>query len=194
MQISARLFLLAGLCLAVQACDDGGEKDSAEDPGGGGGGGGPNDTQDSGAGDTGGPPSDPTPFQIVITGALEETLSFDQPTCTQQVGSNNFSMIWRDESRSHYFFLAASLLGDLDGTGTYDYSNSSPTFKLQEEAGGQNRYFYVDTAQGDDGSLTLDYLDEEKAWGEFSFTGMHGSTGAITGDPMPVPIWCPSLN
>ena len=145
------------------------------------------DTAADTAADTG-LPADPAPFTIQFSGLLSQPLRFDSPSCTSPLGSSNFSMFWRDSEENHTFVLVAQLLGTLDGEG--DYDETAVTIKLQEEAGGEGRYFT--TSGGDTVSLTIEHIDEQAAWGEFSFSGL--SDGAITGAPMPVPIWCPSIN
>ncbi|NOY27529.1 MAG: hypothetical protein GXP62_16825, partial [Oligoflexia bacterium] len=59
-------------------------------------------------------------------------------------------------------------------------------------------YYATDSAQGDNATITIDYIDEEKqeiAWGQFSFEGLHGDSGpALTVAPQPIPIWCSALN
>jgi hypothetical protein len=140
-------------------------------------------------------PADPRPFTLTISGAMAETLAFDEPSCTQPLYSQDLRVFWRNAARVHTFVLVAELLGTWGGLGTYAADGVSNRIRLQEEAGGMGRYYAVDLAQGDGGSIEVvgtDAPDEEtrRAWGSFEFSGMHGSDGAITATPMPVPIWC----
>lgn len=192
------------LVLACNGGDDGdgppgpqGDDTGAAD-GGGGDGGATDDTGGDGGTDL--LPPRPDPFTLVVTGATSLSLRFDTPTCSKPVGSSNFRVFWRDSGGSHVFVLVAELMGTFTGPGTYDTAGAGAKVKLQEEAGGTGaqRYFATDETQGDSATITIDYLDEEKAevaWGEFSFTSLHGSTGGpLTATPQPIPIWCDALN
>jgi len=140
-------------------------------------------------------PDDPSPFTISVTGAMQEQLVFDSPTCYQRLGSTQLRVFWRNGQGQHVFFLLAELMSGFEGPGTYDATNTSPDGKLQEEAGGYGRYFYTDPAQGDEVSITVVGAEEDRLWGSFTISGMHDPHGAaIQLSPMPVPIWCPVLN
>lgn len=150
------------------------------------------DIDDTGSGEF---PADPSPFTISVTGATQQDLVFDLPTCYQRLGSTQLRVFWRNAAGQHHFFLLAELMEGFEGPGTYDASNTSPDGKLQEEAGGEGRYFYTDSALGDTTSITVEGLEEDRAWGTFTISGMHDTSGgSIQLSPMPVPIWCPELN
>lgn len=163
-------------------------------------------TDDTGgtAGDGGAPtdqlPARPDPFTLRVTGGADLSLHFDTPTCSKPVGSSNFRAFWRDSTGSHVFVLIADLLGSFDDAGTYDTASHGAKVKLQEEAGGTGSYAYfaTDDTQGDSATITVDFIDEEEleiAWGQFSFTSLHGDSGpALTAAPQPIPIWCDALN
>ncbi len=152
------------------------------------------DTEDTGP-DLGDMPDDPAPFEITISGTDNETIVFDSPTCYYPVGSSNLRVFWRSGSGAHAWVLLAELLGDFEGPGTYDASNAAPRAKLQEEAGGEGRYYQAEATLGDTVSITVEQLEEDRAWGEYEVSGMHDTEGgSITLSPMPVPIWCPALN
>lgn len=176
-----RIHALALLLAACTGDKEGG--DSASGPG-------PGDSADSGdsaAPEETGLPADPTPFTLEISGAASLSLPFDEPTCTNQLGSSNFSLFWRDSTDAHVFVLVAQMLGTYTGPGTYD--GSAVTVKLQEEAGGQGRYFA--SQDGDTVAFTIDHVGEDGAWGQLVFSSLDG--GAITASPMPVPLWCPTV-
>ncbi len=201
-----RLALLLALLVACSGGDGGGDED---DDGGGDGGaqdggaadGGAGDGGDSGGGDGGsGMPPAPKPFTLQLSGGVSKSLPFDQITCSKPFGSSNFRVFWRDTTGAHVFVLAAELLGTYTEPGTYTTKEHGAKVKLQEEAGykGEPDYFATEPDQGDAVTIVVEYLedeDEEVAWGEFSFTSLHGATGgAITASPQPIPIWCDSLD
>ncbi len=192
---------LAAGCSPAKGTDSGGpagDGGSAGDGGAAGDGGSAGDGGgDTGGGDTGSDtlPPDPTPFTLTITGAADLTLTFDESTCTQPMGSANFSQFWRNAEGEHVFVLTLQLLGTFDGARTYTSADDGARVKLQEEAGGELRYFYNDTDRGDSVEATIEHIDEEQAWGEFSFAGLHDSGGgAIDVSPQPIPIWCPTVD
>ena len=136
-------------------------------------------------------PDDPRPFTITVSGDYTGTLSFDEVSCSNPLGSSNFSIFWRDSSDSHFFVLVGQMLGTLDGTGTYDAS--AVTVKLQEEAGGNGNYFA--SSASDTVSFTIDHIDEQNedvrtAWGSYTVSGLSGAVSFSEA----VPIWCPSIN
>jgi len=204
-----RFHLLGAVLLAAVACsggtDDGkpvrdhGDAGDAGDSGDSGDSGAVDDTADD-TGDTGdsgdtGLPPDPTPFTLHVSGPVTKDLVFDLPSCTQPLGSSNFSQFWRNASDAHVFVLAVQLLGTYTGPGTYDSATDGVNIKLQEEAGGTGLYFFMDKVAGDTASLTIDHIDKAQAWGEFEFSGLHDGTGAaVSVSPMPIPVWCPTLN
>ncbi len=206
------LLIASSLCLLLTACT-GGKDGGADGDGGGDGGvtdGGTADggaTVDSGAtdggagdgGTTGMPPA-PDPFTLQLSGGATDALYFDEITCSKPYGSGNFRVFWRDSTGSHVFVLAAEILGAYTKPGTYTASGDGARVRLQEEAGysGEPDFYMTDTSQGDEVSIVVDYLEDEKeevAWGEFSFTSIRASGGpAITATPQPIPIWCDSLD
>lgn len=139
-------------------------------------------------------PADPRPLTITVSGAYEDTLIFDEPTCTWLETAPNFRAFWRNSAGSHVFVLVADILSVFDGPGTYTEADGSVRIKLQEEAGGSGYYFGSDSTAGDTVSITVTSVDAEKAWGEFTVSAMHNGTDEITIDPQPVPIWCDSMN
>ena len=145
-----------------------------------------NDTFDTGA-DSMGFPESPAPFDIVVSGAVNTTLSFDQPTCTHQ--GQNLRTFWRNSARTHVYVLVAEVMGTYTGEGSYD-QDSGARVKLQEEAGGTLAYYAADPAQGDTLQIDVTYAGDTQASGSFSVSGMHGTDGTITLTPSELPIWC----
>ncbi len=138
-------------------------------------------------------PSDPTPFELTIAGDMSETFTFDQYDCTYPMGSTNLRVFWRDSAQSHYFVLVAELLGTFEGQpGTFTETEHGARVKMQEEAGGENRYFA--SGEGDTVEIVVDTIDETSVYGSFSVSAMGGEDGTITLSPQPIPIWCPQLN
>jgi hypothetical protein len=144
------------------------------------------DTQDTG-GNSMGLPENPAPFDIVVSGAVNTTLSFDQPTCTHQ--GQNLRTFWRNSARTHVHVLVAEVMGTYTGEGSYD-QDSGGRVKLQEEAGGTLAYFAADPAQGDTLQIDVPYATDTQAAGTFTVSGMHSTDGTITLTPSELPIWC----
>lgn len=144
--------------------------------------------EDSGAGDTGlGPedmPADPSPWTLRTSGSASLDLLFDTPSCTRQ--GSNYRQFWRTADGSHTFVLIAEVLGDYVGAGTYDNATYRVAVKLQEEAGGEGRYFA--TTADDTAALTVTFDDGASIWGEFTTTGL--DSGAVTLSPASLPVWC----
>jgi len=147
---------------------------------------------DSGADDTG--PEEIDSITLTFTGALEQTLTFDQPDCTHTT-STHFRSFWRDSTDTHTFVIIAEVLGGLDGTGAYDQDTPGARIKLQEEAGGGGAFFQTDPTSGDTLSIQLDHLDTEasEAWGTYEFSAIRSDSGEASATPQPIPIRCPSL-
>ena len=141
--------------------------------------------------DTAEMPADPSPFTLTIAGALDETLTFDAPTCSFQ--GSSYRMFWRNAAEEHVFVLVAEVIGSFTGVGTYDQTVPRAIAKLQEEAGGSLAYFVTDAAAGDTLEITVEHIDDDRTWGSFTFSSLTGETGAITATPQPVPIWCPEF-
>lgn len=144
--------------------------------------------------DTGGGfPADPSPLTLTVSGALSQTLVFDQPTCSNPTGSSNLRVFWRGSG--HVFVLKVELLGTFTGVGSYTSSAHGARASLQEEAGGSGYYFVAgpsDTIEMDIAGYDREAL---QAWGSFSVSGMADTSGGtITLSPQPIPIWCPTFN
>lgn len=139
-------------------------------------------------------PADPRPVTVDFTGDLTASMDFDTPTCTHYPYGNpiNFRTFWR--GTNHNVVLIAEVLGDFAGAGDYATGTHNLRVKLQTEAGSTFSFqmFQVDTAQGDAATLSIDHVGDV-AWGEFSFTGMHGLDGALTASPSTIPVWCETV-
>jgi len=126
---------------------------------------------------------------------VTDTIAFDQPTCSEYPPQTltSFRNFWRGSD--HNAVLIVQVLGGFHGAGTYDSATDPVTVTLQSEAGSPYNFSYaLDTAHGDTASLTIDSIDGE-AWGHFSFSALHDSSGGeVTALPMPIPIWCPSVD
>lgn len=175
--------------LPLIACNGGAHTDSAVDT----------DTDAPVDTDTGlDMPGDPSPFTVVVSGAVPLTLAFDEPTCT--VMGQNYRVFWRNTAREHVFVLVAETLGQYDGVGAYDQSLPNTRAKLQEEAGGDGIGPFQ-TGIGDTFVLTVEHLDDDpyadvhRTWGFFDVGGMHDpSGGLVTIEPTQIPIWCQEIN
>lgn len=144
------------------------------------------DTSADTGGDSG-PPADPSPIVLDVRGAMSGSLVFDQPTC--QIAGQNFRAFWRNAAREHVFVLIAEVLGPYQGPYTYTPAAGTVRVKLQEEAGGEGRYFA--TAEGTDVTVVVQGHTDTHAWGEFSFGELAADSGpGVTVEPQPVPIWC----
>ena len=158
----------------------------------------PTDTQapdtDTGEALPEGMPPNPAPFTVNISGAIEESLVFDTPSCSHPTGSANFRAFWRNGAGDHVFVLFAEILGDYTKPGTYNGTDHNARVKLQEEAGGSGYYFSADADEGDTLTITVESVGKDGAWGEFMVSGMHADEGAITLTPGTVPIWCDEVD
>ena len=136
-------------------------------------------------------PADPSPFTITLSGGASETLIFDKPSCASPTGSTNMRMFWRNKSGSHVFVLLAEILGDFNGVGTYTSPEQRVNIKLQEEAGGQGRYF----ASNDSSQVVITYeiSDENFIFGEASANALYNNDLEITLSPSTFPIWCDNI-
>ncbi|MEE2749941.1 MAG: hypothetical protein VX519_00810 [Myxococcota bacterium] len=154
--------------------------------------GGDSSAPDSGSEDTG--PADIESITLTFTGALEQTLTFDQPACTH-TASTHFRSFWRDSTDSHTFVIIAEVLGGLEGAGQYDHNTPGARIKLQEESGGGGAFFQTDTTASDTLNITLGHLDAAagEAWGTYEFSAIQGESGGTSVTPLPIPIRCPSL-
>ena len=139
-------------------------------------------------------PEDPSPFTIEVTGEESLSLVFETPDCSSPPGSSNLRAFWRSGTGQHVFVLVAEVLGGYTGAGSYSSGDMTVRAKLQEEAGGQARYFATDTTQGDSALVVVDHADGTNAFGEATAATMHSSTGSITIDPPVFPIYCPEIS
>lgn len=151
------------------------------------------DDTTAGDDDTSDMPQDPTPITLAFTGVFGDTLTFDSCECEQYPNPTyiNFRTIWR--SSAHNAVLIAEVLGGaFAGVGTYDHSVTGARIKLQNEAGSPyvNMYYATDAAAGDTLSITVDHIDDNFAWGEYTFSALRDGGQGTSATPMPVPIWC----
>ena len=183
---------MLGLVVAL-GCGDKPDEDDGDDDDGGDDSAAADDTASGGdSGDVpAGLPADPRPLTITVSGALSQSLVFDQVTCTHPLNSSNFRVFWR--GTGHVFVLKAEVLGDYAGPGTYSSVDTNTRASLQEEAGGSGYFFTADPSQGDSVSFDMESHDTDtaEAWGTFTVSSLSGVEGAIQIDPAVVPIWCP---
>ena len=145
-------------------------------------------------------PQEPESFSLSITGSTNETLLFDNPTCQIPDAAPNINIYWRNQAGSHAFVFRIMLRNDYDPTvGHYDNENNDLSFTLQEEAGGEGRYFVTDFDVGDQASLDLEVYEEiigqPIIWGNATVETMHNPTsGSISISPSVIPIWCTPEN
>ena len=100
-------------------------------------------------------------------------------------------MFWRNKSNAHVFVLLAEVLGDFAGVGTYTSPEHRATIKLQEEAGGQARYFASTDAS--DISIVYEISDENFIYGSASVETLYNGSEALTISPSTFPIWCDNI-
>ena len=88
------------------------------------------------------------------------------------------------------------LRGDYTGPGTYNTADDSLIVTLQEEAGGQGRYYAVDATKGDSASIELktDPSDRNLVYGTLTVSSLHSTDGQITLSPTEIPVWCDAEN
>jgi hypothetical protein len=173
------------LLLALAACGGKGTDTAGTDTGGS-----TQDSADTGA-DSTGLPENPAPFDVVVSGAVNTTLTFDLPTCTRN--GQNFRTFWRNSARTHVYVLIAEVMGTFTGEGSYD-QDAGGRVKLQEEAGGTLAYYAADPSQGDTLRIDVPYVLDTEAAGTFTVSGLHGTDGTITVTPTELPIWCPQFD
>ena len=140
-------------------------------------------------------PAKPAPFTLTISDGT--SVEFDLPSCSHYRGSSNFRTFWRKEDRSHVYVLIMEVMGSFDGVGSYSSNDGTVRVKMQQEAGGDGSgsSFNTNDVEGAEVILTLDYLDEDLAWGEVSLTSMWNSTQEVVVDVTPntLPVWCEDL-
>lgn len=141
-------------------------------------------------------PTKPDVITIQTTGSETLSLMFDTPTCQIPSAASNFNAFWRNGTGAHVFVLRVMLRGTYEGPGTYDTDSDSLLVTLQEEAGGQGRYFAIDSAQGDFASIELntDPSDRNLIYGTLTLESLHSTDGAITISPTEIPLWCDGEN
>jgi hypothetical protein len=180
-------WLVLGLAVAMGCGDKDDDDDDDDDTG--------SDDTGSDTGEPDGLPASPLPMTVNVSGALSQSITFDDVDCTHPIGSSNLRIFYRGSG--HVFVLKAEILGDYTGPGTYESGLTNTRVSLQEEAGGSATYFAADADQGDTVSVVIDGHDTEakEAWGSFSVSGMHDNEGGTaTMTPMPLPIWCPAVD
>ena len=146
-------------------------------------------------------PEEPEPFSLTISGSDNETLPFNAPSCQIPDAAPNINIFWREQSGSHKFVLRIMLRNEYDPEiSGYDISTNDLTFTLQEEAGGEGRYYATDPAAGHQGTLSLnvyeEIIGEPIVWGEADVMTMHNPTSgdSITLSPSVIPVWCTQDN
>lgn len=141
-------------------------------------------------------PTKPDVITIQTTGSENLSLMFDTPTCQIPSAASNFNAFWRNGTGAHVFVLRVMLRGTYEGPGIYDTDNDSLLVTLQEEAGGQGRYFAIDGAQGDFASIELktDPSDRNLVYGTLNVESLHSTDGAIAISPTEIPLWCDAEN
>jgi hypothetical protein len=140
-------------------------------------------------------PANPSPFTVNFSDG--NSLEFDLPSCSHYRGSSNFRMFWRNEARTHVYVMIIEAMSLFDGVGSYSSNDGTVRVKLQQEAGGTGgaSAYKADGTDGGEVIVTVDYLDEDIAWGEASITSIHDTTQdvPVTVTPTTFPIWCSDL-
>jgi len=138
-------------------------------------------------------PSQPETFTLVVSGDTNISLSFDAPTCTITDGVPNFYAYWRDSSGTHKFVLKAELRGIYAGEGLYTSADGA-IVKLQEEAGGEARFFQTTTDLPNDPWVEIEGVVDDTVWGTGNASNLSGPNGSISLTPTTFPIWCSEEN
>jgi hypothetical protein len=142
-------------------------------------------------------PVQPEPFTVSVTGATNLSLSFDTPTCQIPEAAPNFNTFWRSSTGAHVFVLRVSILGVYEGTGAYNSNvedSRALMVSLQEEAGGEGRYYTVDTDQGQLANVELT-AEEDLIYGQLLVSELYSTIdGVIQISPTSIPIWCDENN
>lgn len=185
--------VLLALCLACGDKDDADDGDDGADGADAADGTDGTDAADGADGteDSGSAATDPSPWTLTVSGALEQEIVFDQPTCSRPNGSANLRQFWR--GAGHVFVLKVELMGVVDGAGTWTEADGVRA-TLQEEAGGSGAYFAAGPADAIE--LVIESLDDDAgtAWGTWTVSGMADTAGGtITLAPQPLPVWCPAF-
>ena len=111
-------------------------------------------------------PVEPGPFTLTVTGDQKYQPS---PSTIQLVKSPMLHLISMHfgghQLEQHTFVLRVMLRGDYQGAGTYTLQDNELTVTLQEEAGGEGRYFSVNQDDGHDASVNLQTEGSDIVWG-----------------------------
>ena len=142
--------------------------------------------------DTG--PTEPDSITIETTGSESLALMFDTPSCQIPSAAPNFNAFWRNGSGAHVFVLRVMLRGEYEGAGTYSTDSNELLVTLQEEAGGQGRYYAVDSEQGDSATIVLNIDDTGIVWGTLNVNSLHSAEGGISMTTTDIPLWCDADN
>ena len=132
-----------------------------------------------------GPPQAPEPFVLETSGEEVLSLSFSEPACSSPEGSTQLRGFWRDPS--HSFVLGIDIMEQYEGVGSYTSDELTVRARLQEEAGGQARYFA--TSEGIE--ATISWAEDDLVAGTFEVSTMN--EGALILSPTIFPIWCTEL-
>ena len=134
---------------------------------------------------TEGPPEQPDSFVLETSGEEILTLQFSQPACSSPSGSTQLRGFWRDPS--HSFVLGIDIMEQYEGVGTYVSSDLTVRARLQEEAGGNARYF----ASSEGIEATITWVDDDIVAGSFEVSALN--EGQLLLSPTTFPIWCEDL-
>ena len=149
---------------------------------------------DDGVVDSGDFPTDPSPFSISLSDG--SNLNFNLPSCQHFRGSTNFRAFWRDSERSHTYVLTMQIMQTFEGAGTYGSAEHRVEIKLLEESPRTGApTYWTDSSLGDTTTIDVTYIDDERAWGETTVSGLHdaASSAAIAVMPGTLPVWCPEM-
>ncbi len=130
-------------------------------------------------------PTAPEPFVLETSGEDVLQLNFSEPSCSSPQGSTQLRAFWRDPS--HAFVLGLDIMESYTGVGSYTSSELTVRARLQEEAGGEARYYA--TSEGVSADIT--WAEEGLVSGTFTVESL--SEGAILLSPAQFPIWCTDL-
>lgn len=140
-------------------------------------------------------PVEPSPFTLTVSGDHNLTLTFDSPTCQIPEAAPNLNTFWRTSTGAHTFVLRVMLRGDYEGAGTYTLQDNELTVTLQEEAGGEGRYFSVNLDDGHEATVELNTEGRDIVWGTLSASQLASiSDGSISISPTSIPLWCDADN
>ena len=141
-------------------------------------------------------PSPPDSFTLSVSGSANLNLMFDTPTCQIPSAAPNFNSFWRTSSGAHVFVLRVMILGSYNGAGDYSSSvedSRALAVTLQEEAGGEGRYFALDPAQGQSASMEIN-VEDSIIYGNLNVSQLSSPNGTIEINPTTIPIWCDEDN